>query len=228
MAPLRNYVACAEPRATYAAMVTRMDQHVGRILEQLAKLGLEQNTMVMFASDNGPAAPDVGADAEFFGSAVGARGLKGDVYEGGIRIPLVVRWPGHVKAGATSDWVTALWDFLPTAAEVAGVGRGVEKVMTDGVSIVPTLTGSGRQQEREFLYWEIPMKGQQRAIRKGSWKAVQIGIKGNASAPVELYDLASDPGENKNVAADHPEMVEQLRGLMDHARTPCQKAEWNW
>ena len=99
---------------------------------------------------------------------------------------------------------------------------------SDGVSIVPKLIVSGRQQEREYLYWEFPSKGQQRAIRKGNWKAVQVGIKKNPGAPVELYDLANDPGEKKNVAADHPQMVEELQGLMDRARTPCAKAEWNW
>jgi arylsulfatase A-like enzyme len=220
-----TYVSCDAPRATYAAMVTRLDQHVGAIVDQVKALGLEENTIIFFASDNGPAFPVGGTDSAFFNSAMGRKGLKGEVYEGGIHVPLIVRWPGRIAAGSTSDFATALYDFFPTVVDLLGL-ESSEKF--DGVSIWPTLSGKGEQRQRDYLYWEFASQGGQRAIRKGNWKAVQTGLKKDPNAAVQLYDLATDPNESNDVAAKHPEIVKQLSDLMKSARTPAVVPAWNF
>jgi arylsulfatase A-like enzyme len=221
-----DYVPCAHPRATYAAMVTRMDDHVGRLLAELKSLGLEDDTVVIFASDNGPTFQRVGGHPEFFRSALGLRGLKEDVYEGGIRCPLVVRYPGHVRPGSTSDFVTALYDLFPTALDLAHLPAPTK---TDGVSIVPTLTGhADAQKPHDYLYWEFGPRGGQKAIRQGNWKLVQVGLKRNPHVRPELYDLATDPTESHDVARAHPDVVERLMALMRSAHTPSDQPNWNF
>jgi arylsulfatase A-like enzyme len=220
-----SYVKCDAPRATYAAMVTRLDQHVGQIVDQIEKLGLSDNTIVIFASDNGPTFKVGGADSEFFNSAMGRRGLKEEVYEGGIRVPLIVRWPGRIQAGSTSDFATVLYDLFPTFDQIAGQSAPSS---IDGVSLIPTLIGSGDQKAHDCLYFEFASHGGQRALRQGNWKAVQTGLKKDPHAPVQLYDLASDPNEAKDVAKEHPEIVQKLSKLMREARTPAVVAGWNF
>jgi len=222
-----DYPPCDEPNATYAAMVTRLDDHVGMILAELRKQGLDNNTLVLFASDNGPTFKAVGVDPEFFGSALNFRGLKEDIFDGGLRMPFIVRWPGKVKAGAESGHVMALWDLLPTFMDLGGVVSDKE-IATDGVSIVPTILGREGQREHEYLYWEFGPKGGQRAVRKGNWKAVQLGLKKNPNASVELYDLANDPGEKHDVAAEHPEVVAEMKRIMRQGRTEATVKEWNF
>ena len=206
------------PRAAYAAMVTRMDRTVGRVLELLAELKLDRNTIVVFSSDNGAIDGYAGTDAKFFGSLGKLRGMKGSLYEGGIRVPLIVRWPGHVKPGTTSDLPVANWDLLPTLCDAAGIEppKGL-----DGVSIVPTLTGRGEQARHEFLYWEFPSYGGQQAVRAGKWKLVRQNLNKGPSA-FELYDLAADPSESKNVAADHPDVVKRLETVAREQHTPSE------
>ena len=190
----------------FAAMVTRMDSDVGRILDVLRETGLDRDTIVFFTSDNGPHR-EGGHNPDFFDSNGPLRGIKRDLYEGGIRVPFVVRWPGKIRPGTTSDQVVAFWDFLPTAATLAGTeippGR-------DGRSIVPSLMG-GRQQPPAHLYWEFHERGYTQAVRTGDWKGVRLDV----GRRIELYDLKHDPGEQKDVAANHPEVRKEIARLMD-------------
>ncbi len=205
----RGYTPHQKPRAAYAAMVTRMDREIGSILDLLDELGLAENTLVLFTSDNGPTF-NGGTDSEFFGSAAGLRGLKTELYEGGIRVPLVARWPGRIPAGSTSELPSAFWDFLPTFAELTGQAL---PVITDGVSILPTLEGrTGDQAERDYLYWEF--QGRQ-AVRLGRWKAYRRASDGQ----FELYDLDADRSESSDVARGHPEVVARITEIMANART---------
>jgi len=193
-----------------------MDRSVGSVLALLKELGIDDNTIVFFSSDNGPANTD-GADPDFFQAAGPFRGYKKDLYEGGIRVPMIVRWPGKVAAGKTSDRVWAFWDFLPTAAELAGVKM---TATIDGRSILPTLLGLKNMEQvnppQEFLYWEHPRPtGLAQAVRMGNWKA----IRARSDAPLELYDLRNDPGETKNLATAQPEISTQITTYLKTART---------
>jgi arylsulfatase len=206
----RGYLPHRTPRAAYAAMITRMDEGIGSILRTLEEAGVAENTVVIFTSDNGPTF-NGGTDSEFFDSTGGLRGLKTMLYEGGIRVPLIVRWPGRVAAGAVSDHVSAFWDFMPTLADIAGASPLLE---SDGLSMVPVLRGDPADQSiHERLYWEY--HGGQ-AMVSGRWKAVRSDLQ----APLELYDLAADPTESTDVASFHPDIVERLLAELDSARTP--------
>jgi len=205
----RSYLPHPKPRAAYAAMVTRMDREIGSILDLLDELGLAEDTLVLFTSDNGPTF-NGGTDSEFFGSAAGLRGLKTELYEGGIRVPLVARWPGRIEPGSVSDLPSAFWDFLPTFAELTGQSLPVP---TDGVSILPSLEGSPEgQEDREYLYWEF--QGRQ-AVRMGRWKAYRRASDGE----FELYDLEGDRGETSNVVSEYPDVVSRISQIMMEART---------
>jgi arylsulfatase A len=214
----KQYLPHDTPRAAYAAMVTRMDRTVGRVTELLKDLKLDRNTIVIFASDNGAIDAYAGTDAKFFGSLGNLRGMKGSLYEGGIRVPLVVRWPGHVKPGGTSDLPVAFWDLLPTLCEAAGIASpdGL-----DGVSVLPTLTGRGEQARHEFFYWEFPSYGGQQAVRAGKWKAVRQNLSKGPSA-WELFDLDADPSESKNVAAEHPDVLKRLEAIAKEQHRPSE------
>lgn len=204
------------PRAAYAAMISRMDRTIGRVMDLLQELKLGDNTLVLFSSDNGAIDAYAGTDAKFFGSLANFRGMKGSLYEGGIRIPLIVRWPGRIKADSTSQLPVAFWDLLPTLCELAGIESPKE---VDGVSIAPTLLGKNGQRVHEFLYWEFPSYGGQQAVRAGKWKAVRQNLNKGPSA-IELYDLETDPSEKRNVAADNPEVVERLEDIMVKQHIP--------
>ncbi|MCL4401876.1 MAG: arylsulfatase [Acidobacteria bacterium] len=194
----------------FAAMITRMDRDVGRIVEQLKKSGQDENTLIIFTSDNGPH-KEGGHNPGFFESAGPLRGIKRDVYEGGIRVPSIARWPARVRAGQVSKQPWAFWDVLPTAAELAGVPCPAG---LDGISIVPTLLG-GRQPQHEYLYWESRDHGFDQAVRMGDWKGVRHGRKG----AVELYALSSDLSERRDVAAQHPDVAAKIARIMDAAHT---------
>ncbi len=209
-----GYGSQETPHAAFAAMVTLLDKQVGEISAKLDELGIAENTILVFASDNGPH-KEGGADPEFFNSNGPLRGVKRDLYEGGIRVPLIVRWPGHVEAGTTSDHISAFWDFLPTVADVIGVELDFP---TDGISMLPELTGEGVQQEHDQLYWEFHEGGGRVAIRRGDWKAVVYNI--THGGKMQLYNLAVDPGEEHDLAAEHPEMIEEFRGLFRASRVP--------
>jgi arylsulfatase len=206
----KGYLAHPTPRAAYAAMVTRLDTTVGRVIDRLKELGLTERTLVMFTSDNGPTFDVGGADSKFFGSAGPHRGLKGQLYEGGIRVPFVASWPGVIPAGRVDATPLAFWDVLPTLAELAGEPpvAGI-----DGISFVPALTGRGRQAAHEALYWETPAGGGAWAVRQGDWKAIRRQLRAGKLA-TELYDLAADPGESTDLAARNPETVARMERTM--------------
>jgi arylsulfatase A-like enzyme len=205
----QGYLPHPKPRAAYAAMVTRMDREVGRILDLLDELGIGDDTLVLFTSDNGPTF-NGGTDSSFFESTGGLRGLKTQLYEGGIRVPLVARWPGHIPPGTVSDLPSAFWDFLPTFAEL--LDQPLPGPM-DGLSLLPTLEGDPETQEaHEFLYWEF--QGRQ-AVRLGDWKAYRDARTDETA----LYDLREDPGEQNEVSSARPQVIERIRKIMSDART---------
>jgi len=209
------------PRAAYAAMITRMDRTVGRLLDLLKDLKLEKDTIVLFSSDNGAATQGyAGIDTDFFGSTGGLRGYKGEVYEGGIRVPLIVRWPNRVKAASVSDYVCYFPDFLPTIMELIGAKAAIPRDV-DGVSFAPTLLGkTDAQKKREYLYWEFPSYGGQQAVRLGNWKAVRRDLVKKGVIKTELYDLEHDPGEKTDVAGKHKDVVEMMEQIMKNEHTP--------
>lgn len=215
--PRPGYLGATESRATFAGMVSRMDRHVGEIMALLKELKIDDNTIVIFAGDNGPQAGAWKPLVEFFNGNGPFRGYKGDFYEGGIRVPMIARWPGKIKPHTVTDHVCAFWDFLPTLADLAGVSAPKD---IDGISFVPTLLGTGKQKEPAFLYWEMPHgKKLSRAVRMGDWKAVQP----KPNAPWELYNLKNDVGETKNVAAKNPGVMKQIKDYAAKARTPERK-----
>jgi arylsulfatase len=206
----KGYVKHPNPRACYAGMVTRMDRDVGRIMALLKELDLDDDTRVIFSSDNGPTYAG-GADSEFFGSAGPLRGLKGSVWEGGIRVPYIARWPGRIEPNSQTDQVTAFWDFLPTCAELLDVPApdGL-----DGVSILPTLLGRpAEQKQHDHLYWEL--RGQQ-AVRMGPWKAVRL----KPGQKIQLFNLDADIGETNEVSDQYPEIMARMRQIFREGRTP--------
>ncbi len=216
-----GYTPHRTPRAAYAAMISRLDKDVGRIMALLEELRLDKNTLVMFSSDNGTTHLEKEVDYEFFKSVGPLRGLKGSLYEGGIRVPMIARWPGKIKPSTVTDHVSAFWDVLPTVAEVTGTEppEGV-----DGISFAPTLLGRPHEQKQhEYLYWEFPGYGGQQAVRMGDWKAVRQEMLRRTSADplkIELYNLKDDVGESRDVAAEHPEIVARMRKIMEAEHVP--------
>lgn len=214
-----------EPRTTFAAMVSRMDWEVGQLLDKLEVLGIAENTLVIFSSDNGPM-NEGGHDRYFFKSSGPLRGGKRDLYEGGIRVPCIARWPGIIAPGKETGHVSAFWDFTSTACELAGMDIPED---TDGVSFLPTLLGQTHsQKEHPYLYWEFHEQGGKRALLFGNWKAVQLGMSALPFGEIELYDLSQDPGEDRNVAADFPEIAAEAARQFDTARTPCEVKQFNF
>jgi arylsulfatase A-like enzyme len=194
-----------------AAMISRLDAYVGQLLDKLKELKIDDNTIIFFASDNGPH-KEGGVDPAFFQSSGPLRGLKRDLYEGGIRVPLIVRWPMKIKPGTVSGQVWAFWDFLPTAAEVA---QAKAPGKLDGLSMLPTLLGKPQTNQHDFLYWEFHERGFQQAVRMGNWKAVRP----RAGAPLELYNLKTDLDEKQNVAGQNAEVVAKIEDYLRTART---------
>ncbi len=202
------------PQKAHAAMISRMDADVGRLLARLKKLGIDENTVVIFSSDNGPHR-EGGNNPDFADSNGPLRGIKRDLYEGGVRVPTIVRWPGKTPAGTTSDHVAYFADFLPTAAELAGV-KPPEGI--DGISFAPALLGeSAAQKEHPYLYWEFYEQGSAQSVRMGDWKGV---AKPMGSDKLELYNLKTDLGEQHNVAAGRPEIVSKMLAIMKREHTP--------
>jgi len=199
------------PEKNKAAMITRLDSDVGKVLDKLEELKLDQNTIFFFSSDNGPH-NEGGVDPKFFESSGPLRGIKRDLYEGGIRVPMIVCWTRHIKAGSVSDQVWTFWDFLPTVAELANA-RSPKGI--DGISFVPTLLGQKQTNQHEFLYWEFHEGGSKQAVRMGDWKAVRLA----PGKPLELYNLKTDPAEKENVADRHSDIVHKIEEYLKTART---------
>ncbi len=205
------------PKAAYATMVTHLDQYVGEVVARLKKEGIYENSVILFTSDNGPH-KEGGNDPEFFNSNGIFKGHKRDLYEGGIRVPMIVSWPGVSKAGSTSLYVGAFWDLLPTFAEIAGDSLDV---YTDGISFVNELKQK-RQRPHEFLYWEFHEDGGRQAVRMDQWKIVRLNVTENQYAPIALYDLRKDPGETRDLSRKYPNIVTRMRAVMEqqHVEQP--------
>ncbi|MFQ5929097.1 MAG: arylsulfatase [Acidobacteriota bacterium] len=218
----RRYLKHPFPRAGYAAMISHLDRDIGKIMSVVKELGLDEDTLIIFSSDNGPTFDRLGgSDSAFFESAGPFRGLKGSLYEGGIRVPMVARWPGKIEPGTETDHPSAFWDVMPTIAEITGT-----KAPTgiDGISFAPTLLGQvDRQKRHDYLYWEFPGYGGQQAVHMGDWKAVrQNMLRKNNKDPlkIELYNLKEDIGEKNDVAAQHPDVVAKFAKIMKESRVP--------
>ncbi len=225
MTTSKHYANHDTPRAAYAAMITRMDRDVGRLLALLKELGLDDDTLVCFSSDNGAVFAYAGTDPEFFRSNGDLRGYKQDLYEGGIRTPFLARWPGKIQAGVTSEFVGAFWDVMPTLCEIAGT-RAPDDI--DGLSIVPTLLGRAGQKPHEFLYWEYHSGGRAQAVRFGNWKAIRANVTKSPDATPELYDLATDPGETTNLAGRRPDLAAKAAAYMKAAHSPSWEPKWDF
>ena len=212
-----GYTPHFTPRAAYAAMITRMDQYIGNVMNLLDELGLAENTLVVFSSDNGTTHLDLEVDFDFFESVGELRGLKGSLYEGGVRVPTLVRWPGRVAAGSSHGRISGFEDWMPTILE-AVKAKTSPPADIDGISLLPTLLGN-QQHERPFLYREFTGYGGQQTVRVGDWKAVRQKL-GRGQLKTELYNIAKDIGESKDVATDHPDIVRKLEQLMAEQHVP--------
>ncbi len=214
----KGYFPHRYPRAAYAGMITYLDDQVGQIIEKLKELGLYNNTLIIFTSDNGPTYAG-GVDAAFFDSAKPFKSEygwgKGFTHEGGIRVPMLASWPGHIQAGSVSDHISAFWDVLPSFCEIAGVPVPDD---ADGISFLPTLLGE-TQKTHDYLYWEFPEYKGQQAVRMGKWKAIRKNIS-DGNMDIELYNLETDLREQHNIASEHPDIVKEIREIMANSHTP--------
>lgn len=205
------------PHAAYAAMVARLDKYVGDIKAALIKQGIDENTLFIFTSDNGPH-KEGGNDPVFFNSNGIYRGKKRDLYEGGIRVPFIASWKGKIRSNSISNYVSAFWDLFPTFVEMAGIKQPIS---TDGISILSTLLNKNKQQKQhEYLYWEFHEEEGKQAVRWGKWKGIQLKVSISNDSPIELYDLEKDPSEQNNVAAANPDIVQQITLFIKQAHTP--------
>jgi arylsulfatase A len=221
----RGYLPHYKPRSAYAAMITRLDKYVGMILAALKKNGIDKNTLVIFTSDNGATVPGTGgADTEFFKSNGNLRGYKGSLYEGGIRVPFIARWPDTIMPGTKNNKVCAVWDLMKTFCDI---GKRKTEFFTDGVSLLPDFTGNTTE-HHEYLYWEVHgyADGIQ-AVRWKNWKAVRRGIHKNKEAGIELYDLSADEQEKNDIAIKHPEIISKIKVLLGK-RSRAVIKEWNF
>jgi len=222
---LQGYASTKYPLSTYAAMITYLDDQVGIIMQKIKDLGLDDNTIVMFSSDNG-ATFTGGVNAKFFNSVGGLNGLKMDLYEGGIREPFIARWPGKIPAGRTTDLVSAQYDLMATLAELTGQTIPNK---TDGVSFLQELLGNtGAQKRHDYLYFEYPEKGGQVAIRIGDWKGVRINVRKNPAASWQIFNLKSDMGETTDVSAQHPELVTHFNEIQKKEHWHSHVKEWEF
>jgi arylsulfatase A len=221
----RGYCPTLQPRATYAAMISYLDFIVGQIMLTIMQLGLDENTLVMFSSDNGATFDVGGVDTEFFNSVSGLRGRKMDLWEGGIRVPFLARWPGKIPAGGYTSMVSAQYDLLATLADLLQL----EAPPNDGVSMLPAMLGNGAaQKHHEYLFFEYPEKGGQVAIRMGNWKGVKSNLKKDKNAPWEVYNLDADEGETTDLSSEYPEMVRRFEVILQREHQPSHIREWEF
>jgi arylsulfatase A-like enzyme len=210
------------PIAGFPAMMENLDNEIGAILDQLKALGIDDNTLVIFASDNG-AHHEGGHDPNYWNSTGSLRGLKRDMHEGGIRTPMLARWPSKIAAGSISDHISAFWDVLPTMSEL--VGQSVPE-QSDGISFLPTLVNSGSQEAHPYVYWEFTRGKEQKlfsqAIRKGKWKAYL-----EINKPMEIFNLEEDPYEQNDLATQQPDIVNEMNKIIVRAHTPIPEMTWN-
>lgn len=204
-----------EPQRQHAAMISYLDRGVGTILSTLKDLGLDENTLVIFTSDNGPH-DEGGAKHTFFDSNGPLKGLKRDLFEGGIRVPFIARRPGTIQAGTTTGHVSAFWDLMPTLCDLTGADAPLK---TDGISFLPTLLGGVNQKEHDHLYWEFYEQGGKQAIRMNNWKCIKLNVNKPGETEILLFDLSVDPVEENNLAQQHPEVTQQALKIMEEAHT---------
>lgn len=209
-----GYGTQPESHAAFAAMVTLLDKQVGEIVAKLKELELDKNTIIIFSSDNGPHL-EGGADPDYFDSNGPLKGFKRDLYEGGIRVPMIASWIGKIKAASTTDHVSAFWDVMPTVAEIAGIPVR-EKL--DGISFLPSLTGNGIQEKHETLYWEFHELDGRQALLRNDWKLVRYHVFAPEKITTELYNLKTDIGEENNVASGNPELVKEMLEMLNKSR----------
>ena len=203
----------AESHAAFAAMINILDDQVGEVLDKVHQLGIDENTLIIFTSDNGPHM-EGGADPDYFDSNGPLRGYKRDLYEGGIRVPMIAYWPSKIQPNSTTDHISAFWDFFPTAVEIAGIEKDMTSI--DGISFLPTLMGN-QQQTHPYLYWEFLERGGRQAVRMDQWKGVRLNMAKSPDAPIELYRLTDDIGEENNLAEQYPEIVQKMDSMMTEA-----------
>lgn len=221
----KGYVPNRYPLATYAAMVSYLDKQVGHLLRVLKELNLDNSTLIFFSSDNGTTFDVGGVNADFFNLTAGLRGRKQELYEGGIRIPLIARWPGKIPPGKTTNHLSAQYDLFATIAELVGK----KHVKTDGISFLPTLVDKRQQQKQhEFLYFEFPERSGQVAIIMDQWKAVRSNLKKDKNAPWELYNISIDPSEKVDRAAQNPALIKRAQALLMQEHQPALRPEWEF
>lgn len=208
-----GYNSQEESHAAFAAMVNILDDQVGEIMDKVHELGIAENTLIIFTSDNGPH-KEGGADPDYFDSNGPLKGYKRDLYEGGIRVPMMAYWPSKIQPGSTSNHPSAFWDFFPTAIEIAGVKK--EFAGIDGISFLPTLVGK-EQKSHPYLYWEFLERGGRQAVLMNQWKGIRLNMAKNPDAPIELYRLTDDIGEENNLAQEYPQIVKKMDRLMKEA-----------
>jgi len=208
-----------QPHAAFAAMVKILDDQVGEIMEKVKELGIEENTMIVFTSDNGPH-HEGGGDPAFFDSNGPFKGVKRDLYEGGIRVPLIVRWPGRIQANSTNSHISAFWDFMPTFADLSGIPRSNN---WDGISFLPTMLGEeDRQKDHDYLYWEYHGEAGKQAVRLGKWKGVRNNIR-EGNVGIEIYNLEDDLGEKIDLSIEYPDIVSKMDSIFRIAHKPSKE-----
>ncbi len=213
------YESQEETHAAFAAMVEVLDTQIGEIVKKTEELGIADNTIIVFTSDNGPHL-EGGADPEYFDSNGPLKGFKRDLYEGGVRVPMIIKWPNVVKPDSQSDHISAFWDIMPTFTEI--IETEIHENI-DGLSFLPTLKGDvGHQKKHEYLYWEFHELGGRQAVRKGNWKAVKYNVFDASNSEIELYDLSDDIGEERNVASQNPQVLTEMEEILNSARTPSE------
>ena len=217
------YASQKHPRAAFAAMISLLDEQVGEIRQKVNELGIAENTLILFTSDNG-SHWEGGADPEFFNSSAGFRGYKRDLYEGGIRVPLIANWPVKISPNSKTKHLSAFWDFLPTACEIAGLK--IPKTI-DGISYYPTLIGKP-QKEHEFLYWEFHEQGGKQAARMGNWKGVRLNMSSNPDAPIALYDLSVDMKEDYDISNQNLSIKEKINAIMSKEHVPSHEFKYEY
>ena len=214
----KGYQPQPYPHSAYAAMITKLDNYVGEVIGELKAAGLEENTLIIFTSDNGPHM-EGGNTPSFFNSNGNFSGIKRQLFEGGIREPMIASWPGIIKGGTTSDLICAAWDFFPTFA--AMVQQPLSPAL-DGLSLLPALTQKGKQAKHDYLYWEFHEDGGRQAVRMGDWKGIRENVIKDLNGPVQLFNLANDPEEKNNIASENLLIVKKIETIMkeSHVESP--------
>jgi arylsulfatase A-like enzyme len=213
---IQGYASVSNPRAVFAALVTRMDHQVGEIINLLEELGIAENTLIVFTSDNGPHR-EGGADPDFFKSSAGLKGYKRDLFEGGIRVPMIIKWPGKIKPGSRTAHISAFWDVLPTFAEIANISA---PEIIDGISFLPTLLGKNDQSIHDYLYWEFHELGGRQAVLRNEWKLISYDVLDPAIKKTSLYNISEDPEESIDLSEKYPDIIAELESLMQKTRVP--------